>query len=253
MNYNYGVQLEGHDNFVDGLNLTRTGASTVAISTGSCRDSTNSDVIEVTATINLDMRIVGSATGIISGTQIASAWYCCWLLKNSTTKAVTGILDLSFSNPTSSSNISGFDLKKRVGSVYQDANADIQRFHQSGPNEVKIYSWDTSNNPVEVLSGGNATATTSVGISATAPPSNMMVMCTLQFTNAASVSSDSGYVTGPSWNQNAIRRTKPGILATNHREAGIPILTKGSQSIGYQVTDGNDSLDIIITDYYELL
>jgi len=110
----------------------------VDIAPGAARDSTDAANIVLAATLTKQLDAswaVGSNQGGLDGTESVagtpdvSTWYHVWLIKRSD----TGVVDVLFSeSATSPSMPANYDLKRRIGAVYNDAAGNILAFTQVG-------------------------------------------------------------------------------------------------------------------------
>lgn len=188
-------------NFVDGLNLTRISASQVRIEIGSARSGADDADITASGTITVDITVAG-ANGLDTGAEASNTWYYVWIIRKSSDGTTAGLLSLSSSAPTMPA---GYDQKRRLGFVANDAGSNFQLFAQVGPGREKRYWWDIINTGnTRVLSGGAATVYTNVLVGGATPSLGPVpapvTQCILSIvTNATAGTSvrPSGFTTDP--------------------------------------------------------
>lgn len=154
--------------YVNGLQIAPTSFATLAttlfLSPGSARDSTNINDIILSSQLMLNGKSVGP-NGVDSAPFLPSKFYAVYVIGDSTdNKPTAGLFSLS---PTFPSLPSGYDMFRRVGWILTAGNSNILSFAQLGVNEDRIYYYYDS---FLVLSGGSSTSYVPVNLSAFVPP-----------------------------------------------------------------------------------
>lgn len=128
-----GPALRG---FMYGLQFSRPTAATVKVEAGRCLDADNEVTMVVDSALTVDITASG-ALGLDTGSESSSTWYYVWVVGKvgGTTSA---ILSASSTSPTMPS---GYQYKRRIGSVFNDSSSDlvvvygrpVQRTYIKGP------------------------------------------------------------------------------------------------------------------------
>jgi len=109
-------------------------AHDIDISSGKCRDTTDTYNLEVTSsglTIALDSTGVN---GLDTGSVAADTWYYIWLIRKDSDGSIDALFSLSATSPTMPS---GYTYKRRIrGAVLTDVSANIIGFTQYGDNFI---------------------------------------------------------------------------------------------------------------------
>jgi len=148
-------------NYVDDLELSYNTAAQVQIGAGRCRADDNITNMVVTSTITVDITSSG-ANGLDTGSEANSTWYYVWLIKNTSSGTLAGMLSTSSTSPTMPS---GYTKKRRIGVAYNDSSGDLFDFQQHGHGKDRIYDWIMPRSDVQIASSLNATSYTNVTVS----------------------------------------------------------------------------------------
>lgn len=125
----------------------------IAIGQASSDDVFAADIVTMNLSTAITKQLdvswsVGTASGgLDTGTIAADTWYHVFLIMRSDTGVVDALFSLS---PTAPTMPTGYDKKRRIGSVLTDSTPDILAFTQYGDE----FLWDTS---VNDYSGGVST------------------------------------------------------------------------------------------------
>ena len=164
-----------------GLKLRYNSASQIYIDEGYCRSDDDTENILVSSTITVNITSSG-ANGLDTGSEASNTWYYVWIIKNTTSGAVAGLLSTSSSSPTLPS---GYTKKRRIGSVRNDGSSDLLNFNMIGNGSVREYVYDPIWNTV--LNNGTATGWTDLDCSYFVPATSRLVTLhaiVLRFTEA---------------------------------------------------------------------
>lgn len=159
-------------NYINGLKLSWASATTLTVTAGSCRNSTNVDDIRVGLALNVAATQTGTepvdaGTGsvTINGAANGAAGLDTGALANNTFYAVYAIGD-SFGNNPGSAIISadldspllpgGYNMSFRIGYVKTDGSAEFLPFRQDG---VGLDRWMWYDAPIatDITAGASAT------------------------------------------------------------------------------------------------
>lgn len=228
--------------YITGLNLAWASNTTLTISPGLCRDSTNSYDINASAGSFTLNGAVNGVNGLDTGNLAASTWYAVYVIHDYTHQNVNAtLLSTSATNPLLPATHNSF---RRIGWVRTDGSSHFLKFYQCGNANDRFYQWDSL---ATILSGGTATTFTAQSLAAGAPPQAMPVYLTLTYTGALS-----GNLAGvrPTGSSATIGVTPITINAINAATLRIfpaakilPALSGGQASIEYIVT-ASDLLSI---------
>lgn len=217
--------------------LSWTSASQVTIGTGWARSDDDTDQIDVTSPIVVDITVAGD-NGLDTGAEASSTWYFVWLTKDPVTGTVTGRLSTSASSPT----VPAGRVKRRVGFVRNNVGSNFNDFRQTGRGNYHWYTTNQAATSIRPLNGGTATAWTSIGLSAYCPSTveyghfsvncNAVAGCDFRQTGASAVTTQN--------------RCSPNVASRVH----LPIV---SQSIDYQNTGAGGSTDVFLVEYRETI
>lgn len=159
---------------ITGLVVQYNTSNRVLIKPGSCRDDSNTELMEVTSDLTVDISTSG-ANGLDTGTEAASTWYYVWLIKNTSTGTVAGLFSASSTAPTLPS---GYNKKRLLPiAVRNDGSNNFIPFQvgEGWPFKPTIYydvAFSTSGavGTTNILNGGAATSFTTVGCGTFVPP-----------------------------------------------------------------------------------
>ena len=235
--------------YIDRLEHGWLSNSTCNIGIGSCRCDADTHDITVTAAINLDITVSGIG-GLDVGVEANSTWYYAWVIADSTSQnTVNGILSASPTNPTMPA---GYDLKRRVGSIYNDSNGNFREFKQywTGREKFYLYQYDNSDNE-KVLNAGSAIVPTNVSCAAYVPPTSITAYIQYIHIISGSASTNAYLSVGSS-----VEPFPPHIWR-NDDERRIDdftfIITDANQNISYHIQAAVSTVSIIVDGYVDEL
>jgi hypothetical protein len=138
--------------YVNGLQLSRTSDSLLAIAAGAARDSSNVNDIVVAAALEINGATVG-ANGVDVAALTTSSHYAVFVIDDSTGfNAAAGLLSL-LSTP---SLPGGYDIYRRIGWVRTDGTSDLLEFRQQGESTDRWMYWDVAI-ATDITAGSSAT------------------------------------------------------------------------------------------------
>lgn len=216
---------------INGFNVAWASNTTLTVTSGLCRDSTNVFDLKTTATKTIDAAVNG-VNGLDTGSFAASKCYAIHVIGDSSGFNSTGVL-LSLSD-TAPTMPDGYDIFRRVGWAMSDGSTHFILIYQSGIGSVRSYTYDE---PVSVLSGGSSATFAAVALTEKVPAvNNLQVFLAADFTpNAAN---DVAYLrSGGSSATNGI--TFKGSVAAKISSCVVPVVAKlvtAAPTIEYKVT-----------------
>lgn len=239
---------------IHGLVVEYSTANRVVIKPGLCRDSSNTELMEITTDLTVDLSVSG-ANGLDTGTEAADTWYYLWLIKNPSTGVVAGLFSASGSSPVLPS---GYTKKRLLPiAVRNDASSNILPFIVAGGwpgRPVVLYrDFDTAAGNYQALNGGTATnAFTSPGggvnvdLRSWVPPVSRVAILNA-YTAYSSGGLANAYIKDPDSNSTTGERV--GVVGSNATVAtnnGIWISVNVNQFIKYRMSLDTSSLTLYV-------
>lgn len=232
--------------YIDAGGLGYISATQVVVGSGAARSVGNLWDIEAPTGVVLDTGKTG-VNGIDVGTVQPNQFYGVHLIADTTRHQPTAaILTASILSPVLPA---GYDVFRRMGNVLTNGSSEIRVFYDYGSARDKVMYYEE---PISVLSGGNATTFTPVPVAAALPPTFVEVFCDVTYTpNSATniaefLPSGSGATTG-------MVRFGTGVAAQQVGEVRIPTVPAGGGGIVYKVANAADILDLKVIGYRDSL
>lgn len=151
------------------MDAAYVGPSQVAITPGACRSGDDTFDFRLLATLTADLTVAG-VSGLDTGAEAASTWYALWVIGDSTgVNSIAALLSASFTAPVMPV---GYDKRRRLGCVRNDAASNFIPFVAVWNGYVRRYYLDATPATTNVLAGGAAAVFTDVPLSAFVPPSS---------------------------------------------------------------------------------
>lgn len=166
--------------YIQGLQVSVLSTTTLGLSAGECRDSTDAQNIVLPSDVTINFSVVG-LNGIDTGSIAASELYYVFAIQSSldpdgTIYPAGGLASLS-ATPVLPP---GYDICRRVGWAWTGSGSTLLTMYQSGEGNVRKYKFDTMQ---QVLSAGAAQTLTAIDLSGACPPlDNMNVLLHVSFT-----------------------------------------------------------------------
>lgn len=225
-----------------GLNLSRVTGTVLSVTSGSASIQNGSSIYEATLTtfksINLQ---TNGVNGLDTGVLVANRWYSVYLIANTSTNTVATIV--SFGAPLLPP---GFNITRRIGSVYSNASAQIEPFFQTGSGPDKTYIWSDPLTSHVFLTNGTATSFGTAGFTtssfAGATPFASQISVKATFTTANPTGGSFSIYSSPSGAETA---TFGVTSATTLSFAPIQTVITITGTVGYSVASGTVTLSII--------
>jgi hypothetical protein len=158
-------------NAIDGMTLSWVSSTSVAVVLGGSCVVKNTSTAEARVITSSNTLAINTGTsgllGLDTGTITTNRWYYVWMIaKNSNGSSgqdISAIMSLSATTPTLPS---GYTMQRRIGTVRtSSASTSLLEFYQHGTSNVRTYYYDSLTEFIP-LSGGSATAATTLGHSA---------------------------------------------------------------------------------------
>ena len=188
--------------YISGLKLAYGTTTTFTMASGSCTDSTASNIITVDSAVTLTSTTVGVG-GLDTGTLAASTLYYVYAIGNSYSyDAQPGSEDSSstggvgtFVNPSPGTAVfsltapatgpllpTNYDMFRYVGSVYVNSSSNFVNFVQVGNGTAREMWYDVA---ISALTGGSSATYASVSLANIVPASVVKVNVLATFTPTA--------------------------------------------------------------------
>lgn len=135
---------------------------------------------DVSETLDISLQWPGDVNGREAGTALAAnTWYSLWIIYNSTTDTVAGLISDDATAPTMPAD---YDYRRRIGWVVTDATSDIQHFRHIPDSDLWLWTPDSGRSDKQVLNitkggGWNTVGYADVDCSSLAPPTCRRIDC----------------------------------------------------------------------------
>jgi hypothetical protein len=228
--------------YVNGCYMNWLSTTTLSVTSGQCRDVTNTADIVLGATTTITSTTVG-VNGVDVAAAVASSFYAVYVIGSSTDQKPGACL-LSLSS-TAPSLPFGYDMFRRVGYVLTDSSAHFLNFWQEGRNMF----YDVG---ISVLSAGTSTTYANVALTTAVPPEATNVNLVVTYT-ANSATNVAHFLPYGSTATNGIVRFGYGVAAAQVGMAVVPAeLNVAAPTIQYKVS-ASDSLSLLVAGYTDQL
>jgi len=164
--------------YISGGKISVNSVVLTNISEITARDST--DVFNITSAGVLTPSLaVSGKDGLDTGSEAASTLYHVFVIGDTAeVNATASLLSLS---PTAPTMPSGYDVFRRVGTIFNNASSNIENYTQYGNQSERLTIYEGAITPFSVLSGGSATSYTDVDCSAVIPATSRKVRMKFQY------------------------------------------------------------------------
>ena len=214
--------------YINGLNIAFNSGTKIDIAAGQCRDSTNANDMTLAATATINTAING-ANGLDTGAMANTTLYHVYLIADSTKyQATAGLLSLSATAPLLPF---GYDMIRRLGSVFSSGAAAVLAFNQYGSSSDRWMWYDAGF--VELNAGASAAYAT-VDCATSVPLTATMINFRATITPTAA---DDKAVLRPlgATDANGFAQLS-GVVAAKIQVAQIVVPCNAAASIEYKVT-----------------
>jgi len=238
--------------YVNDLTLSYTTTTTITLSQGAARDSTDTNDIILSAPVVIDIEKSGPG-GIDVGITDYSTDYAVYAIADSTGyNQPSGIISLSATKPMLPG---GYDMYRRIGWIVTGASLPLHilKFYQYGTDETRVYYYDIGIDTLNfVLIGGVATTFTEVTLEPIVPQIETKVIFRAEYTQANTINSAEFLPFGATSTIGMIR-ISAGAVSTQWQTIEIPCkLDDTTPAIKYKVGT-SDSLNLYVAGYRDYL
>lgn len=161
------AELDYHE--INGCVASWASNSTAQIGLGEARSDDDTEDIIVMAPLTLDVTNTGVNGRNVDTAEQSNKWYAIYLIKNSVTGAVAGLL-VNEDDIPGWTMPAGYDKQRRVGWIRNDSSSDFQDFYTDGDGHFRNILWKRELSVRNVLASGSSTGWSNVDCSADAPP-----------------------------------------------------------------------------------
>lgn len=230
--------------YTNDLNITWASNTTLTISSGQCRNSTNIYDIVVANALTLNAAVNG-ANGLDTGTFAGSKWYAVYAIGDTTnTNDAACLISLSATAPLM---LDGYDVFKRIGWARTDGSTHFLLIHQLGSGSEKTYVYDAR---VNVLNAQGSATYDAVDCSAAIPSTSRLAKVNWTFKPATQTNVFTIRPTGSSSTTGITGQT---ATVSVDARGEFEILTDSSQSIDYITTHANDDLSLDVISFVDYI
>jgi hypothetical protein len=221
---------------VDGLALDCNTNDVVIMGPGTCADSLNQKLLEISSPTNVTF------SDLDTGVEAASTWYFIYLAETNDTTVT--VLSTNQFTPV------GYSVYRRVGTVYNDASSDFNQYDQVGQSRERTYTYKGTRADYQALNAGTSGTETLVNLDAFVPPTVEVAFLGIDFRADNGAAGDVGRIrhdTDDVWLEFSL-----GTKNTEYGKYTTRVVLDGDQSVFYQVTQNNkNDLSIFVTGYSE--
>lgn len=223
--------------------------TTLTVSSGQARDSTNVNDIELEEAAILNAAINGVPNALDTGALAANTLYYIHVIGDSTlVNDAASLLSASIDNPTLPF---GYDMFRRVGVVKTSAGSALLDFTPSG-NSTERNIWLGAE--IQVLNVGIASAFTTINLSAHIPPTASEVFLQASLTPGIAGAFAALRATGSTSANGQVMISAPVLALINQAPLICPCSTiNGVISIDYLVSVNLTTLTLNVSGYRDLL
>lgn len=229
--------------FANNLNISVASDSTLSITAGSIRDSSNVFDITLDEAVTLDAEVVG-ANGIDTGALGNSSWYYVYAIGDTTLYRDPATLISLSATPYLPF---GYDVLKRIGYARTDGSADFVELYQIGNSNMRQYFWDEM---VTVLDAQGSATYADVDCAAAMAPGTRIANVRWLFVPATVTNTFALRPNGSASTGNIAGKSD--VVSVPHRGYD-QILTDTSRVAEYLTTSASDDLSLFVTSFYDFI
>lgn len=234
--------------YVDDLVVSWASVTTLAVTSGAARDSTNVNDIILADAVTINAAVNG-INGLDSGALAVSTMYAIHAVGDSSQNNDAGcMLSLSATAPVLPA---GYDMFRRIGWVLTNGAAQLLQFYMCGNDKVRTIYYDAT---ISELAGGAATGYTEVNLASSVPVTASLGIFDLLYTPAAATNIVQ-FQPFASLAGNGTVRFGCGVAGGQVGTVQVPVTPNGSNqaAIWYATTAGGDSVTLSTLGYVDNL
>jgi hypothetical protein len=188
------------------------------------------------------------AGGLDTGSEAADTWYAVWVIADSTNlNAVKVLLSASFTAPTMPD---GYDLKRLVWAVRNNASSDFFNFIQTGTGTTRACWWNENSANVRPLVNGNATTWTDVDCSSYMPTFSDVGIFQVNFETGTAGATNDEVEIRPDGITSSTISVHPGFKSSVKAFYQVLCPVSSAQKIEYKCDDTANEATIVVVGWY---
>lgn len=231
--------------YIYGMNLSWLTTTTISVSAGGTRDSTNTIDMQNSTAFTLNI-LASGYNGLDTGAVAASSFYAVYAIADSTQNHPNGYcFSLSFVEPVLPF---GYDSWHRIGAVLTDSSKNILNFWQYGSDGDRTMYYD-----INVAAPTTTAATTyaTISLAASVPPITAQAIMLVQYT-ANSATNKAQFLPYGSTATNGIVQFGYGVAAEQQGMLTLPTeLNVAAPSFQFKTTSASDTLVMLTAGYID--
>ena len=201
---------------------------------------------------NVDIGVTGAGGLQTGSTEAASTWYGVYVIGDTSIQNAVNILLIPDGTAFSES---GYDVKKLVGWIRNDASGNFMETTQTGGGNARYHEYNIPISDRKPLEGGSATALTEVDCSSLVPPGCRRGQIQIGFeTGSAGAADDKMHIMEGSTSD--LQRLMNGFVGTLKVLSTFDINFSADRKLEYKLTTGGvneNRTDININGYTHYL
>lgn len=226
-----------------------TSVTVVAIGTGNCRDDTDVLNIAVTAVRSADITTTGAGGRNVDTAEQADKWYYLFIIADTTAVETEAAFLVNEDDIGAFTMPAGYDVKRRVGFVRNDAASNLRDFVMTGTGRQRVVDYDNvDRDDLNVFTDQEPIVWTAASCAEFVPPTSRV--CVLDTVNDMGANDFGEWrPTGSSVGDGQGRRSQDSDLS-NCSVILSDFLLSAAQSLDYRRNDvSGDGLSLYIVTY----
>jgi len=241
--------------YVNGLTISVASTTTLSVSAGRCRDSSDSiDIVigsapfagpTTTAPVILNAAVNG-VNGLDTGTFALSTFYAIYAIGDSRYYQDPAVIMTLASNSTPLMPF-GYDSSRLIGYARSDASTNFLPAYISGNNNTRLFTYDV---PVATaITAGNATSYTAVDLTTMVPPVDSNPVNIFTALTPASAGNAVFLQGFDSTGDAVVNKGQVAAVVLNSYNTVLAQLDTASPKINYKVSNGSDAVAINVAGF----
>jgi len=226
--------------YINGMQVSWVDATTLLVTAGHCRNSTNINDIFLDEDTEIDATING-AGGLDQGDLANNTFYYVYAI-GSSVKQAAGSVILSTAPVDFTAYPAHYDMFRLIArGIKTDGSAEILQFKRTGAGNLRKHMYDV---PPSELAAGNATTFTDVDVASSVPVGGVNIYLQCNMTPATADNALFLRVNGsPATNGQA---QLYGSVATKISSDNMQIMVDEDSVFEYKVSNGSDAATILV-------
>lgn len=237
--------------YIWGMRLHFSTSSSLFATAGICKNDDSDGSIVFTGNTFADLDTTG-AGGLDTGTKAADTLYSVFAIADSYgVNSPNMLVSTSFDTPTMPS---GYDKKRRLGSIMLGASSDLEVFQMDGdgPTRLYLYNDKASNSIHRFINNGTSASFTTADASDTIPQSAHTIII-LVIVDSSSVSNQCFFRQSGHSASSPVLRTQFGVFDTTSPTATMWVPVDSSGQFEYKTANIDTGVTFFTVGYVENL